>query len=80
MLRWLTIVALLASPAGAHLGSPDIFFEGNAGAYPLFVTIRPPMNRDRKGVDILVRHRYTLQNIRSLTVAVHGYEIAATGN
>jgi hypothetical protein len=26
----------------AHVGSPDIFLEGNAGPYPLFVTIRPP--------------------------------------
>jgi hypothetical protein len=28
--------------ASAHLGSPDVFFEGNAGPYPLLVTIRPP--------------------------------------
>jgi hypothetical protein len=26
----------------AHVGSPDIFFEGHAGPYPVFVTIRPP--------------------------------------
>jgi hypothetical protein len=25
-----------------HVGSPDIFFEGNAGPYRLLVTIRPP--------------------------------------
>ena len=35
-------LALLAFPAAAHLGSPDVFFESNAGPYPLFVTIRPP--------------------------------------
>jgi hypothetical protein len=29
-------------PLCAHVGSPDIFLEGNAGPYPLFVTIRPP--------------------------------------
>jgi hypothetical protein len=26
----------------AHVGSPDVFFEGSAGPYKLFVTIRPP--------------------------------------
>jgi len=41
-----TLRALLllagASLLSAHVGSPDIFLEGNAGPYPLFVTIRPP--------------------------------------
>jgi hypothetical protein len=32
----------LAIAAFAHVGSPDVFFEGSAGSYPLFVTIRPP--------------------------------------
>src|SRR5690242_19840021 len=28
----------------AHVGSPDVFYEGNAGPYRLFVTVRtPPM-------------------------------------
>ena len=31
------------SPARAHVGSPDVFFEGNAGPYPLFVTVRLPL-------------------------------------
>jgi hypothetical protein len=26
----------------AHVGSPDVFYEGTAGPYKLFVTIRPP--------------------------------------
>ncbi len=34
--------SLLASPALAHVGSPDVFFEGKAGPYHLFVTIRVP--------------------------------------
>ena len=36
--------AMLALAAGlhAHIGSPDVFFEGSAGPYRLFVTIRPP--------------------------------------
>ena len=32
----------LALGASAHVGSPDVFFEGKAGNYPLYVTIRPP--------------------------------------
>jgi hypothetical protein len=42
---WQLILALacwLAVPAWAHVGSPNIFFEGEAGAYPVRVTIRPP--------------------------------------
>lgn len=29
-------------PAHAHVGSPDVYAEGNAGPYKLFVTVRPP--------------------------------------
>lgn len=31
-----------ASPLSAHVGSPDVFLEGNAGPYKLFVTVRVP--------------------------------------
>jgi hypothetical protein len=31
-----------ALPMSAHVGSPDVFFEGNAGPYRLFVTVRVP--------------------------------------
>jgi hypothetical protein len=31
-----------AAPLLAHVGSPDVFFEGKAGPYPLYVTIRVP--------------------------------------
>ena len=46
---WITLLALfviraiLAAPAAAHIGSPDVFLEGNAGPYRLFVTIRVPL-------------------------------------
>ena len=33
---------LLPSAAWAHVGSPNVFFEGQAGAWPLRVIIRPP--------------------------------------
>lgn len=37
------ILLLAFSPAlSAHVGSPDVFVEGNAGPYKLFVTVRVP--------------------------------------
>lgn len=33
---------LLAAPADAHVGSPNVFFEGDAGPYHLFVTVNVP--------------------------------------
>jgi hypothetical protein len=48
-IRWLrTAIAALAAAgavpraAGAHIGSPDVFLDGQAGVYRLFVTVRPP--------------------------------------
>ena len=46
-MKRLALVALaglvaLAAPASAHVGSPDVFFEGDAGPYRLFVTVRTP--------------------------------------
>jgi len=31
-----------AAAARAHVGSPDVFFEGPAGPYPLFIAVRTP--------------------------------------
>src|SRR3954466_14034515 len=38
------VLLLLLAPwcAEAHLGSPNVFFEGPAGPYPVRVTIQPP--------------------------------------
>lgn len=36
------LVCLFCLPAGAHVGSPDVFLEGQAGPYKLFVTVRVP--------------------------------------
>jgi hypothetical protein len=36
------IFCLLALSAQAHIGSPDIFFDGQAGPYPVRVTVRMP--------------------------------------
>ena len=35
-------VLFCAAPLLAHVGSPDVFYEGAAGPYRLLVTIRPP--------------------------------------
>jgi hypothetical protein len=39
------LLALLAAPvpARAHVGSPNVFYDGNAGPYPVRVIIRPPV-------------------------------------
>jgi len=44
-LGMLVAVAILFGSASAlaHVGSPDIYAEGNAGPYRLLVTIRPPL-------------------------------------
>lgn len=39
----LAILCLSVLPAQAHVGSPDVYAEGNAGPYKLFVTVRPPL-------------------------------------
>lgn len=38
----LLLLAALAMAAQAHVGSPDVYLEGDAGPYRLFVTVRPP--------------------------------------
>jgi len=36
------LVLLGSASAFAHVGSPDVFYEGDAGPYHLLVTVRPP--------------------------------------
>ncbi|GDY22414.1 hypothetical protein LBMAG56_37610 [Verrucomicrobiota bacterium] len=38
----LLLLLALAAPARAHIGSPNVIFEGNAGPYPVRVVVRPP--------------------------------------
>ena len=42
-LRFAVPLLCLASQAHAHVGSPDVFLQGKAGPYQLFVTVRPPL-------------------------------------
>jgi len=39
----LLIAVLAAAPAPAHVGSPNVIFDGNAGPYPVRVIVRPPL-------------------------------------
>src|SRR5450432_453726 len=39
---WLACLLTGVFPMAAHVGSPDVFFAGDAGPYKLLVTIRPP--------------------------------------
>ena len=38
----LAFALAVAIVASAHIGSPNVFFEGSAGAYPVRVIVRPP--------------------------------------
>ncbi len=42
ILALVAAMVALALPASAHVGSPDVFYEGDAGPYHLFVTVRVP--------------------------------------
>ena len=41
-LATLAVLLELAPVARGHVGSPNVFFEGRAGAYPVSVVVRPP--------------------------------------
>ena len=41
-MRQLALLLAISWTALAHVGSPDVFYEGTAGPYRLLVTIRPP--------------------------------------
>ena len=42
-MRHIFLFIAMASAALAHVGSPDVFYEGDAGPYRLLVAIRPPV-------------------------------------
>ncbi len=73
MKRALTFLAVLillmafAHPASAHVGSPDVFYEGDAGPYHLFVTVRVP--QVIPGV-AEVEVRTNSDDVREITTAV----------
>jgi hypothetical protein len=42
-LQLLILTVLFVGPAAAHVGSPNVFFDGEAGPYPIRVIVRPPL-------------------------------------
>jgi hypothetical protein len=42
ILQSFVVLLVLAQGTLAHVGSPNVFFEGRAGAYSVFAVIRPP--------------------------------------
>jgi len=42
MIATLAVVFFAALSVSAHVGSPDVYFEGDAGPYRLYVTVRVP--------------------------------------
>ncbi len=68
LFAWLTWVSAIAQ---AHVGSPDVFFEGDAGPYHLFVVIRAPAVMP--GVaDIEIRSRDELKALRVVPLRLTG--------
>ena len=41
VIAWISVLLLIA-PAWAHVGNPDVYFQGAAGPYHLIITIRTP--------------------------------------
>ena len=39
---WGLVLLFVASPAFGHVGSPNVYFEGDAGPYHLLVVVNPP--------------------------------------
>lgn len=51
------LVLLIPWRAGAHIGSPDVFYKGQAGPYPTAITIRMPgVVPGRAELTVLVRN------------------------
>src|SRR5450755_1634878 len=61
------ILTALTRTAEAHVGSPDVFYEGDAGPYHLFVTVRVP--QVIPGVAV-VEIRTSSDNVHEITTAV----------
>jgi hypothetical protein len=64
----------LTTTAFAHVGSPDVYYEGDAGAYHLLLTVQPPaMVPGVAHVDIRATSG-SVSNIRIVPVYLTGHE------
>jgi hypothetical protein len=72
LLRVLAAFFILSALVEAHVGSPDVYLEGNAGPYQLFVTVRPPLTIP--GVAELEVRSETpgIRSIRAVPLAITG--------
>jgi hypothetical protein len=78
LLTGLICCLLLGSRASAHVGSPDVYYDGVAGPYRLFVTVRTPQmipGIARAEVQVLEGHVNDIQ-IVPLRVVGEGSETA----
>ena len=65
MKRAILMLCLVATTASAHVGSPDVFYEGDAGPYHVFVAIRTPSVIP--GI-ATIEIRTTADDVRSMSV------------
>lgn len=76
----LFILLLLAATAHAHVGSPNVFFDGNAGPYPVRVIIRPPeVIPGVAEVTVRVRDARDAREVRAVTVQPVQWEAGPKG-
>ncbi len=75
---FLLALVLLAAPvpAGAHVGSPNVFYDGDAGPYPVRVIVRPPVVVPGLA-EITVRLREGSTGDRNLRVTVQPVQYKA---
>ena len=68
------LACLLFGPlAGGHVGSPDVYYEGTAGPYRLFVTIRtPPMIPGIAQIEVRTLDGGPIDDIRVVALRVIG--------
>lgn len=70
------LVALLAGRAIAHVGSPDTWFEGTAGPYPVRVVVRAPgVVPGLAEIDV----RVLAGRAEHVTVQLYGWNVGANG-
>src|SRR5258706_9268349 len=66
MRAWGLALLFVASPAFGHVGSPNVYFEGDAGPYHLLVVVNPPAMVPGLAQ---VQVRVTSGTISSITIA-----------
>ena len=71
MLR-LIVAGVLAVAAQAHVGSPDVYLDGKAGPYQLFVTVRPPQVIPGVATLEIRSESPGIQQIRAVPVPIAG--------